>query len=50
MVIKAGHMALLRTEEGIPETFKDRTKRPRLVIASDFPYSRNLTTEVKSYW
>jgi len=51
MAIKAGHVALLRTEKKVfQRLLKIEPKGLVPVITSDFPYSRNLMTEVKSYW
>lgn len=51
MALKAGHMALLRTEKRVfQRLLKIEPKDLAPVIASDFSYSRNLTSEVKSYW
>ena len=51
MAIKAGHVALLRTEKRVfQRLLKTEPKDLVPAIASDFPYSRNLMTEEKSYW
>lgn len=51
MAIKAGHMALLRTEKSVfQRLLKIEPKDLVPEIASDFPSSRNLTTEIQSYW
>ena len=51
MAIKAGHMALLRTEKRVfQRLLKIEPKDLVPKIASDFLSSRNLTTEVQSYW